>query len=113
GLQMFRKVHVPILGIIENMSLQICPNCGHEGHPFGEGGGRNVAERYGVTLLGELPLDVAIREAADNGRPTIVADPDGPAASRFTATALRSAAKLSLHARDYARKAPSIRVEAT
>src|SRR5699024_10033230 len=113
GLQMFRKVKVPILGIVENMSLQICAHCGHEGHPFGEGGGRQVAEQYGVTLLGELPLDTVIREAADGGRPTVVADPDGPAAQRFTETALRMAAKLSLQAKDYTRKPPMIKVEAT
>jgi ATP-binding protein involved in chromosome partitioning len=113
GLQMFRKVNVPVLGIVENMSLHTCSNCGHEEHIFGEGGGDRVAEQYGVPLLGALPLDVAIREAADGGRPSVVADPDSDVARRFTEIALRMAAKLSLQAKDYARKFPKITVDTT
>ena len=79
---MFEKVSVPVLGIIENMSLHVCSNCGHVDHIFGAGGGARLAAEFGVTLLGELPLDTAIREQADGGRPTVVAEPDGaPAAT--------------------------------
>ncbi|HLQ86177.1 MAG TPA: iron-sulfur cluster carrier protein ApbC [Salinisphaeraceae bacterium] len=113
GLQMFRKVNVPILGLIENMSLQLCPHCGHESHPFGAGGGRAVAEQYNVPLLGELPLDESIRAAADGGRPSVVADPDGPVAQRFSDIALRMTAKLSLQGRHHGRRFPKIVVETT
>lgn len=113
GLQMFRKVSVPVLGIIENMSVQSCPHCGHESHPFGEGGGRRIAAQYHVPLLGELPLDNAIREAADNGRPSVVGDPDGYPARRFTEVALRMAAALSLLRVGGVGKFPKITIEAT
>jgi ATP-binding protein involved in chromosome partitioning len=113
GLQMFRKVSVPVLGIIENMSVQSCPHCGHESHPFGEGGGRKIAAQYHVPLLGELPLDNAIREAADNGRPSVVGDPDGFPARRFTEVALRMAAELSLLRAGGVGKFPKITIEAT
>ena len=113
GLQMFRKVSVPVLGIIENMSVQSCPHCGHESHPFGEGGGRRIAAQYHVPLLGELPLDNAIREAADNGRPSVVGDPDGYPARRFTEVALRMAAELSLLRVGGVGKFPKITIEAT
>jgi ATP-binding protein involved in chromosome partitioning len=76
GLKMFQKVEVPVLGIIENMSTHICSNCGHEEHIFGAGGGRRMAEQYNVDLLAELPLDIRIREQADAGKPTVVAEPD-------------------------------------
>lgn len=77
GLRMFQKVNVPILGIIENMSVFICPHCGEVEHIFGEGGARRMSEQYGVPLLGELPLSAKIREQADGGLPTVAAEPDG------------------------------------
>ena len=77
GLRMFQKVNVPILGIIENMSVFICPHCGEVEHIFGEGGAKRMSEQYGVPLLGELPLSAKIREQADSGLPTVAAEPDG------------------------------------
>jgi ATP-binding protein involved in chromosome partitioning len=94
GLMMFRKVQVPVLGIIENMATHICSRCGHEEHIFGAGGGARMAEQYGVPLLGSLPLDIRIREQADGGRPTVVAEPDGPLARAYLAIARRAAAQL-------------------
>lgn len=78
GLSMFEKVDVPVAGIIENMSMHICSQCGHKEAIFGEDGGKDVAERYDVPLLGKLPLDIRIRQEADSGKPTVVADPEGP-----------------------------------
>ena len=78
GLEMFQKVHVPVLGVVENMSLHVCTRCGHEEHIFGEHGGRNLSEQYGVPLLGALPLDRRIREETDQGKPTVAADPKSP-----------------------------------
>src|SRR5512143_202846 len=83
GLKMFEKVSVPVLGIVENMSIHVCSNCGHAEHIFGAGGGARMAEQYGVALLGELPLDARIREEADGGRPTVVAAPDSPRAKAY------------------------------
>ena len=108
GLQMFRKVNVPVLGIVENMSLHTCENCGHQAHIFGSGGGERIAKDYGVPLLGSLPLDLKIREHADNGRPTVVADPDGEVAALYRQIAVRMAAKLSLQATDFTHKMPKI-----
>ncbi|GAB4351542.1 MAG: iron-sulfur cluster carrier protein ApbC [Gammaproteobacteria bacterium] len=108
GLKMFEKVEVPVLGIVENMSIHICSKCGHEEHIFGEGGGRRMAEQYGVDFLGSLPLDISIREQADAGRPTVVADPDSVIAGYYRDIARRAAAKLSLKAKDYSHKFPSI-----
>jgi len=111
GLQMFRKVGVPVLGIVENMGLHRCPACGHESHIFDAGGGRALAERYGTTLLGELPLDGKIREQADSGRPTVVADPASPAAQSFLAIARRAAGALAAGRISGAVKMPTIRIE--
>ena len=108
GLQMFRKVNVPVLGIVENMSLYTCSNCGHQEHIFGAGGGDRIAKDYGVPLLGALPLDLKIREHADNGRPTVVADPDGEVAGLYRRIAVRMAAKLSMQATDFTHKMPKI-----
>ncbi len=83
---MFEKVNVPVLGIVENMSTHVCSNCGHEEHMFGAGGGARMAAQYGVELLGELPLDIRIREQADGGAPTVVAAPDSAARARLTST---------------------------
>jgi ATP-binding protein involved in chromosome partitioning len=113
GLKMFEKVDVPVLGIIENMSTHICSNCGHEEHIFGEGGGKRMAEQYGVDLLGSIPLDMRIREETDAGRPTVVADPDGRIGLIFRDIARRVAAKLSLRKKDYSAAFPSIVIQNT
>ncbi len=111
GLQMFRKVGVPVLGIVENMGLHRCPACGHESHIFDAGGGKALAERYETTLLGELPLDGAIREQADSGRPTVVAAPDSAVAAAFHAIARRAAGALAASALKGAGQLPEIRIE--
>jgi ATP-binding protein involved in chromosome partitioning len=111
GLQMFRKVGVPVLGIVENMGLHRCPACGHESHIFDSGGGRALAARYETTLLGELPLDGAIREQADSGRPTVVAEPGSAIAMAFHAIARRAAGALAASALRGAVTMPTIRIE--
>jgi ATP-binding protein involved in chromosome partitioning len=113
GLKMFEKVSVPVLGIVENMSIHVCSNCGHAEHIFGSGGGARMAEQYGVKLLGELPLDANIREEADSGRPTVVAAPDSPRAQAYLQMARRTAAALALRARDRSALFPKIVVEET
>jgi ATP-binding protein involved in chromosome partitioning len=113
GLKMFEKVSVPVLGIIENMSIHVCSSCGHAEHIFGAGGGARMAQQYGVRLLGELPLDVRIREEADGGRPSVVAAPDSPRARAYLETARRAAAALALRARDRSGVFPKIVVEAS
>ena len=92
GLAMFEKVAVPVLGIIENMSVHICSNCGHTEHIFGSGGGARMAAENGVALLGELPLDARIREEVDGGRPSVVAEPDSARAQAYIETGRRAAA---------------------
>jgi ATP-binding protein involved in chromosome partitioning len=111
GLEMFQKVHVPVLGVVENMSLHICSRCGHEEPIFGEHGGRNLSRQYGVPLLGSLPLDRRIREQTDHGKPTVAADPKGPLARAFTEAALRAAGELAARAKDYSNLFPNITVE--
>jgi ATP-binding protein involved in chromosome partitioning len=111
GLKMFEKVSVPVLGIVENMSVHICANCGHAEHIFGAGGGARMAEQYGVKLLGELPLDVHIRQEADGGRPTVVAAPDSPRARAYFEMARRTAAALALRSRDRSSVFPKIVIE--
>ena len=113
GLKMFEKVDVPVLGIVENMSVYVCAQCGHEEPVFGAGGGKRMAEQYGVELLGQLPLDMRIREGVDNGRPTLVGEPDSPLAHNYRGIARKAAARLSLRARDSAGKFPKIVVENT
>ena len=113
GLEMFQKVHVPVLGVIENMSLHICSRCGFEEHIFGEGGGQNLSDQYGVPLLGSLPLDRRIREETDEGKPTVAADPSSPIARAFTEAALRTAGELAARGKDYSRLFPNITVEDT
>ena len=98
GLKMFEKVGVPVLGIIENMGMHHCSHCGHEEHVFGEGGGLRMAEKYGIDFLGSLPLDIRIREQADSGMPTVVADPDGSLAAAYRRIARAVVARLSLRA---------------
>ena len=94
GLMMFRKVAVPVLGIVENMAMHVCSNCGHEEHVFGAGGGEKMAAEYGVPLLGSLPLDLAIRAQTDSGRPSVVAEPDGRIAKAYHEIARRAAGRL-------------------
>jgi ATP-binding protein involved in chromosome partitioning len=95
GLRMFQKVSVPVLGVIENMSTHVCSKCGHEEPIFGQGGGANLAQDEGIELLGQIPLDIRIREQADGGRPTVVAEPDSDVARRYREIARRLWAKLS------------------
>jgi len=111
GLKMFEKVEVPVLGIVENMSIHICSQCGHEEHIFGEGGGQRMAEQYDVDFLGALPLDKKIREEVDSGRPSVVADPDGRIAQIYREIARRTAAKLALKSKNYAAKFPQIVIQ--
>jgi ATP-binding protein involved in chromosome partitioning len=110
GLKMFEKVEVPILGIVENMSMHICSKCGTIEHIFGEGGGQRMAEQYGVTYLGGLPLDIKIREQVDNGNPTVVADPDGTVAKIYKDIARKASAHLARKAKDYSTKFPTIKI---
>jgi ATP-binding protein involved in chromosome partitioning len=110
GLKMFEKVSVPVLGIIENMSMHICSNCGHAEPIFGEGGGEKMAAKYGVELLGSLPLDIKIREQADSGHPTVVADPQGRSAQIYRDIARKLAGRLALTAKDYSAKFPTISI---
>jgi len=111
GLEMFQKVNVPVLGVVENMSLHVCTNCGHEEHIFGEHGGETLSSQYGVPLLGALPLDRRIRVETDEGKPTVVAEPDGALARAFRDVALRAAGELAARTKDYSRLFPSISVE--
>jgi len=111
GLQMFRKVSVPVLGIVENMSIHVCKKCGHEEPLFGSGGGAQMAEDYEVELLGALPLDLRIREQTDSGNPSIIAEPDEAPADAYRATARRMAARLAMQGKDYSRRFPNIVVE--
>ncbi len=111
GLQMFRKVLVPVLGIVENMSIHVCTNCGHEEPLFGSGGGAQIAAEYELELLGQLPLDLRIREQTDSGNPSVVAEPDAAPADAYRATARRMAARLALQGKDYSRHFPKIVVE--
>jgi ATP-binding protein involved in chromosome partitioning len=113
GLRMFQKVEVPVLGIVENMSTHVCSNCGHEEHIFGAGGGRRMAEQYGVDLLAELPLDIRIREQADGGRPTVVAEPDSALGRAYIDLARRTAARLVRIALEPDVAFPSITMEDT
>ena len=89
ALKMFEKVEVPVLGLIENMAVHVCTNCGHAEHVFGTGGGERMAARYGVPVLGALPLDIRIRERGDAGVPVVVAEPDSPVAQAYRAAAER------------------------
>ena len=111
GLKMFQKVEVPMLGIVENMSIHICSSCGHEEHIFGEGGGGRMAEQYGVDFLGALPLDIRIREETDGGKPTVVAEPEARISQIYREIARKAAAKLALQAKSYAAKFPSIVIQ--
>jgi ATP-binding protein involved in chromosome partitioning len=113
GLKMFEKVSVPVLGIVENMSVHVCSQCGHTEHIFGAGGGARMAAQYDVRLLGELPLDARIREEADGGTPTVVAAPDSPRARPYFEMARRTAGALAVRSRDRSTLFPKIVVEET
>jgi ATP-binding protein involved in chromosome partitioning len=113
GLGMFAKVNVPVLGIVENMSMHICSVCGHAEAIFGEGGGVAMSEKNKVDFLGSLPLDINIRKYADSGEPTVVADPDGPAARIYKEIARKTAARLSLKTKDFSTRFPNIVVQNT
>ncbi|HLX81342.1 MAG TPA: iron-sulfur cluster carrier protein ApbC [Burkholderiales bacterium] len=113
GLKMFEKVGIPILGIVENMSIHICPNCGHESHIFGEGGAARMSKDYGTELLGQLPLDSLIREHADSGKPTLVADPDGRVSAIYKQIARRCAVRIAESQKDMTSKFPNIVVQNT
>ena len=110
GLSMFRKVGIPVLGLVENMSVHICSQCGHMEPLFGSGGGERMADRQGVELLAQLPLDLEIREQADLGVPLVLARPDHPAAELYQSLALKTAARLALLSRDYSARFPNITV---
>jgi len=94
GLNMFRKVDVPVLGIVENMSYHVCSNCGHREEIFGHGGAKREAEKLGVEFLGEVPLHIAIRETSDSGSPIVVSQPDGEHAKAYRAIAAKIWAKV-------------------
>jgi ATP-binding protein involved in chromosome partitioning len=109
--EMFQKVNIPVLGVIENMSVHVCTQCGHSEEIFGAGGGQRLATQYSMDLLGTLPLDVRIREQADSGKPTMVADPTGSNAQIYRDAARRVAAKLSLQTKDYSQIFPTVVVK--
>ncbi|HZW12376.1 MAG TPA: iron-sulfur cluster carrier protein ApbC [Noviherbaspirillum sp.] len=108
GLKMFEKVDIPILGIVENMSVHICSNCGHAEPIFGQGGGEKMCADYGVDFLGALPLTMSIREQTDSGKPTVVADPDGLVAKIYKEIARKVAVKVAEKAKDMTSKFPNI-----
>lgn len=111
GLKMFEKVEVPVLGIVENMSIHICSECGHAEHIFGQGGGNRMSEDYDVDFLGALPLDIDIRVNADGGHPSVAQDGESKASLIYREIARRTAAKLSLRAKDFSAKFPNIVIQ--
>ncbi len=113
GLKMFEKVGIPILGLVENMSIHICSKCGHEEHIFGHGGGEQMCKDYETEFLGALPLELAIREMADSGKPTVVGAPDSRAAEIYRTIARRVAVKVAERAKDMTHKFPNIVVQNT
>ena len=110
GLKMFEKVGIPILGIVENMAMHVCSNCGHTEHVFGEGGGARMAAQYKVDYLGGLPLDIRLREHTDAGTPTVVAQPDSDLADIYKTIARKVAVAVADKARDFSAKMPTITV---
>ncbi|MDO5057720.1 MAG: iron-sulfur cluster carrier protein ApbC [Lautropia sp.] len=113
GYKMFEKVGIPVMGVVENMAMHVCSQCGHVEHIFGAGGGERMAAEYGLEYLGGLPLDIRIRENADSGRPTVVADPEGELAAQYRKIARRVAVRVAEKARDMSSKFPSIVVQNT
>ena len=110
GIKMFEKVGVPILGIVENMAVHVCANCGHVEHIFGEEGGKRLAAEYKMDYLGALPLDMSIRLQADSGRPSVVSDPEGAIAVLYKQVARRVAVKIALQGKDFSARFPTISV---
>jgi len=110
GIKMFEKVGVPILGIVENMAVHVCSNCGHAEHIFGADGGKKMAAEYQMEYLGALPLDIKIRLQADSGAPTVVSDPEGEAAGIYKAVARRVAVGIAEKAKDFSAKFPTISI---
>jgi ATP-binding protein involved in chromosome partitioning len=110
GIKMFEKVGVPILGIVENMAVHVCSQCGHVEHIFGADGGKKMAADYGMDYLGALPLAMAIREQADSGRPTVVADPEGEVAGLYKALARKVGVAIAAKNKDFSSKFPSITI---
>ena len=110
GIKMFEKVGVPILGIVENMAVHICSNCGHAEHIFGADGGKKMAAEYQMAYLGALPLDINIRLQADSGAPTVVSDPDGEVAGLYKAVARSVAVGIAEKAKDFSAKFPTISI---
>jgi ATP-binding protein involved in chromosome partitioning len=113
GLKMFEKVGIPIIGIVENMSTYVCPNCNHEEHIFGQDGGKKMCEEYGVDFLGSLPLNLSIRLQADSGRPTVVEDPDGAISGIYKGIARKIAIQVAEMSKDMSSKFPTIVVQNT
>src|SRR5713101_3772925 len=113
GLKMFEKVGVPIVGLVENMSVHVCSKCGHEEHIFGEGGAAAMSKDYGVEVLGSLPLDIRIREQADSGKPTVVAEPDSRSAQIYKEIARKVAARISELSKDHSAAFPKIVIQNT
>ena len=111
AVHMFRKVDVPVLGVVENMSTHICTACGHEEAIFGHGGGEQMAEDFDIPLLGRLPLAMEIRSALDEGKPTMVQNPDSPVAQSYRSMALRTAGELSVKPRNMALQMPQIVIQ--
>lgn len=111
GLKMFEKVEVPVLGVVENMSIHICTQCGHSEHIFGEGGGGRMASEHNVDFLGSLPLDIRIREQADAGNPTVAAMADSQISGIYRAIARKTAAKLATMAKDVSAAFPNIVIQ--
>lgn len=108
---MFDKVQISVLGVVENMAVHVCSACGHQEHIFGQDGGRDMAEHYSIPLLGEVPLAKSIREQADIGKPTVVAEPDGAITQSYLQIALQMTANLAQQSKNYTRKFPKIVVE--
>ena len=113
GLKMFEKVEVPVLGIIENMSIHICTQCGHSEHIFGEGGGARMSADHGIDLLGSLPLDIRIREQSDSGHPTVAAMEHSQISEMYRSIARTTAARLANKARDHSSAFPNIVIQNT
>jgi ATP-binding protein involved in chromosome partitioning len=113
ALKMFEKVGIPILGVVENMSLHVCSRCGHEERIFGEGGAERMSRDYNVELLGALPLDIQIREQADTGKPTVVSDPDGRTSAIYRQIARRVAIRIAEKQQDHSAVFPKIVIQNT
>ena len=113
GVKMFEKVGVPVLGVVENMAMHVCSNCGHIEHIFGQDGGRRMAAEYGMDYLGSLPLDIGIRVQADAGSPTVASEPDSEIAGRYKHMAREIAVKIAQRTKDFSAKFPTITIKNT